>query len=451
MREEIINSGQAPLVPVEAGRNGSYRMDRRAARARTVGRLRLLWNHRRLLLRLLAAGAVISTIVAFLIPVRFESIAHLMPPDQSNSGLALLSAALSGRSPGSDSSGSNLGNLAGNLLGIKTSGDLFIGILQSRTVEDAVITKFNLRKVYGDRYLKDARKDLESHTDISADRKSGIIQIRVTDHDPKRAAALAGEYIDQLNHLVAQVNTTSAHKESVFLEGRLKQVKNDLETAEKHFSDFASKNAALDIPAQSKAMIQASAALKGQLIMAQTELEGLRQIYTDNNVRVRGMQARVNELQKQLQQLGGKYSPQNDSTAADGQFTYPAIRRLPILGVSYADLYRNAKLEEAVYETLTQEYELTKVEEAKETPSVKVIDAPDIPQKKYFPPRLWIVLGGAGLFVLLGAAGIFGKERWRQIDPQDPAKAFAVEIATELMAHFPLQVPQNGNGVKPGA
>jgi uncharacterized protein involved in exopolysaccharide biosynthesis len=295
--------------------------------------------------------------------------------------------------------------------------------------------------------MKDAREELASKTDVAADRKSGIITIKVTDHDPKRAAAMANEYVQDLDRLVAQVNTTSAHRERVFLEGRLTEVNQDLESAEKQFSEFASKNVALDIPAQGKAMIEAAAALKGQLIVAQTELQGLRQIYSDNNVRVRGLQARVNELENQTQQLGGSADGSADSSAKNNQSLYPSIRKLPILGVSYADLFRNTKVQEAVFESLTQEYELAKVQEAKETPSVKVIDPPDVPEKASYPHRLWVILGGACLFFLSGAVWIFGTERWEQIDSRDPGKVFVLEIASSLKSHLPST---STNGTSPG-
>jgi uncharacterized protein involved in exopolysaccharide biosynthesis len=328
---------------------------------------------------------------------------------------------------------------------MKTSTDLFMGILQSRTVEDDLVDKFNLRKVYSDRYEKDAREDLEGKTDITSDRKSGIIRIQVTDRDTKRAAAMAGEYVQELDRVVAQVNTTSAHRERVFLEGRLTEVKTDLEASEKQFSEFASKNTAMDIPTQGKAMIEAAAALKGQLIVAQTELQGMRQIYSDNNVRVRGLQARVGELERQVQQLGGKFDVPAGSKTSDDAFSFPSIRRLPLLGVSYADLYRNMKVQEAVFETLTQEYELAKVQEAKETPSVKLIDPPDVPEKQSFPHRSWVILGGTCLFIFVGIVWIFGSERWGQIDPGDPGKILVLEVASSLKSRMPSTASNGAN------
>ena len=139
--------------------------------------------------------------------------------------------------------------------------------------------------------MEDARKDLESHTDISVDRKSQIISIVVTDKNPQRAAAMGQAYVEELNRLVAELSTSSARRERIFLEERLKGVNQDLEAAEKDFSQFASKNTAIDVKEQGKAMVEAAAMLQGQLIAAQSQYEGLRDIYTDDNPRVRTVKA----------------------------------------------------------------------------------------------------------------------------------------------------------------
>jgi len=181
------------------------------------------------------------------------------------------------------------GGIAGELLGMKNTSDTFVGILSSRTVQDKLVQQFDLRKVYRDRRMEDARKHLTEHTDFSVDRKSQIITITVTDHDAKRAAAMGQAYIEELNRLVAELSTSSARRERIFLEGRLQAVTLDLEEAEKDFSQFASKNTAIDIREQGKAMVEAAAVLQGQLIAAESEYQGLKQIYTDSNVRVRSM------------------------------------------------------------------------------------------------------------------------------------------------------------------
>src|SRR5262249_20425746 len=130
------------------------------------------------------------------------------------------------------------------------------------------------------------------------------ISITVSDHDPKRAAALAQSYVEELNQLVAELSTSAAHRERVFLEGRLKAVKQDLDDASKEFSQFASKNTTIDIKEQGRAMVEAAARLNGEMIAAESQLKGLEQIYTPSNVRVRAVQARISELQRQLDKLG---------------------------------------------------------------------------------------------------------------------------------------------------
>jgi uncharacterized protein involved in exopolysaccharide biosynthesis len=336
-----------------------------------------------------------------------------------------------------------ISGLAGDLLGVKSSGALFVGVLGSQSVQDRLIEQFNLQNVYRSSKIEDARRSLAGRTDISEDRKSGIISIGVTDHDPKRAAAMAQAYVTELDRLVAQVGTSSARRERIFLEGRLEKVKGDLNVAAKNFSEFASKNTAIDIPAQGKAMVEAAAVLQGQLIAAQAELSGLRQIYTGNNVRVRAAEARAAELQKKLNEIGGANTPGNPDQANS---LYPSIRKLPILGVTYADLYRQTKIQETVYELLTQQYELAKVQEAKEIPTVKVLDPAIVPTKKSYPPRTVIVVLGTMLGLVLAMTWVLGKTRWDAVDATDPRKVFALEVYTTMRASIPT-LSRNGSRI----
>jgi uncharacterized protein involved in exopolysaccharide biosynthesis len=442
----ILAQRDVELIPSE-------QRDLRFARARSVALQRHVWANRRFILRAAAAGILSSTLIAFLIPKRFQATAHLMPPDQGSPGMGMAMMAAGGNL--GSQLGSSLGSVAGDLLGLKSSSDLFIGILQSRTVQDDVIDKFDLRKVYSDRRMQDAREDLAKKASFSADRKSGIVTIEVVDRSPTRAAAMAGEYVNELNQVVVLLNTSSAHRERVFLEDRMTQVRKDLETAEGNFSQFATKNTALDIPTQGKAMIEAAATLEGQLIAAQTELEGLKQIYADGNVRVRSEQARVDELRRQLEKgLDGKPGAPGSAIAPGQHALFPSIRELPALGVGYADLYRNTRTQEAVFQTLTQEYELAKVQEAKETPSVKVLDPPVVPEKKSFPPRFLIIAVGTLLTVAGSVSWIFAKQAWEQTEVADPQKAFAQEVIHTIRAGLPWASangtrlgPKEGNGL----
>jgi hypothetical protein len=110
---------------------------------------------------------------------------------------------------------------------------------------------------------------------------------------------------------------------------------------------------------------------------------------------------------------------------------------LPLLGAKYADYYRRAKIQETVYELLTEQYELAKVQEAKETPSVKVLDPARIPEKRSFPPRLVIMILCTFLTSALSVVWVLGSARWEEVDPKDPRKIFVQEVAVKLKARMP--------------
>jgi uncharacterized protein involved in exopolysaccharide biosynthesis len=433
---------EEPLADPLMDELGTEEVDPLEVRARTVGQLRLVWNQRKYLGKALLAGLLVGLLAAFLIPAKYESTVQLMPPDsQSSGGMAML-AALAGKAGSGSGSGSgggggsSLGSIASDLLGVKTSGALFVGILASRTIQDRLVERFDLKKVYWKGLDEDARKKLADRTSVNEDHKSGILSITVTDHDPRRAAAMAQAYVEELNKLVTDLSTSAAHRERVFLEGRLVSVKHDLDDASVKFSQYASKNTAIDIKEQGRAMVDAAARLQGELIAAQSELAGLEQIYAPGNIRVRAIRARIGELETELQKLGGSSNPDAKPSVESGS-PYPSIRELPLLGVAWTDLYRQTRIQEAVFETLTQQYELAKVQEAKETPSVKVLDAAQVPEKRSFPPRMVLTCVGGLLFLTVAIFGIFARVRWNQTDDKDPGKVFAQEVFQAVREQMP--------------
>jgi uncharacterized protein involved in exopolysaccharide biosynthesis len=424
-----VNGNEVVRVARESGaENGYARRVNAASRARLmreerIARARVVWENRRTLAWSTLCGFVLSILVALILPKGFEATAKLMPPESGSSGGAALVAALASRGTGM------LGGMAGDLLGVKGNGPVFVEILESRTVADRLIEEFQLSKEYRTTKIEYTRKQLEAHTKITEDRKSGVITITVTDREPYRAAAMAQAFVGELDRLVSQLSTSSARRERIFLEERLTTVKSDLDDAATKFSEFASKNTAIDIPAQGKAMVEAAAVLQGQLIAAEAEASGLEKIYTVNNVRVKALQARIGELRQQLQKLGGSTSPaevRNDNSL------YPSIRKLPLLGVTYADLYRRTRIEETVYELLTQQYELAKVQEAKEIPNVKVLDGAVVPSVKSSPHRVVLTLCGTALVICGTVAWILLRKKWAEIDPTDPGRLLAEEMAKSV-------------------
>jgi capsule polysaccharide export protein KpsE/RkpR len=397
-----------------------------AAALRTIDQLA---NYRRQLLNLTIAALVIFTAVAFLIPKRYEAVARLMPPDQSNSASAMLGALTA-------KGGDVLGAAAGDALGLRTSGATVVGVLNSRTVQDDLINQFDLRKVYSEKSYDDARKILLQRTDVAEDKKSGIIMISVQDRDPQRAALLAKAYIDDLNVRIAQLSTSAARREREFLEARLTSIKQQLDESTLQLSKFSSRNMTFDPQIQGKAMIEAAATLQGQLIAAQTELSGLEQVYGPENSRVRAASARVGELRSKLRNMSGTGA----SNPASGQLG-PSLEQLPLLGNTYYDLARQAKINETVYEILTKQYELAKVQEAKEVPSIRVLDEPIVPEHKVWPPRLIIILLGTMMTLIIATLWIAGAAAVAALDPDDPRRVLLERLGRLVPATSERRLP----------
>lgn len=399
----------------------------------------LLWSNRRFLARVTAISLVLSLAIAFLIPKQYKSTTSIMPPDEQGSRAMMLAALASH----AGSLGA-LGGLASSLVGGHSSTALFENLLRSGTVSDHLITRFNLQHVYHKRYRVDAAKHLAHLTKITEDKKSGVITITVEDTNRVRARDLAQAYLDELNKLVARTNTSAAHRERVFLEQRLHSVRAGLEQAELDLSHFSSKSSAVDIKEQTRAMVDAGARLQAQLLVEQAGLDSLRQVYGDGNVRVRQSEARIASLKKELAGLAGSSAPSPDPAGSmdinpspgTGDSLYPPLRQIPNLAVPYADLYRRVRVEEAMFEFLNQQYEMARIEEAKDIPTVSVIDAPGIPEKKAFPPRLLLALFLTFLSFVTASALLLVYHYWSAIHPDDPRKLLAAEVLPVLRRHF---------------
>lgn len=395
--------------------------------------LTLFWHRRRVLLRSLFIGLVVSITYAYLTPSRYQSTVSLMPPDPTVfSGTDPFASGLGGPATQSRS------NLAGSFLGESSTGDLFLAILQSRTVQDDLINQFGLMRVYGTSTYDDARKILAKNTDAKEEAKSKVIFITVTDKDRHRAQSMANAYVTELNRLVSQVNTSGAHRERVFLENRLPSLSQQLDAASKNLSQFSSRSATLDINNQGKAIFDATAKLQGELIAAKADLSGLQSIYAPQNERVRAAEARVAELTDALRKMGGIGHSGADSDNIANQL-YPSLRELPLMGSEYMDLSRRVEILESVYEILTKDYELAKVEEAREIPTVKVIDPPELAERRSYPRRTMIVAIGLTITFLISATWIYVKAAWDGLNGTDPRRILICEIAASARRMIPTR------------
>jgi uncharacterized protein involved in exopolysaccharide biosynthesis len=325
-----------------------------------------------------------------------------------------------------------MARIGSEALGLSVPGELFVGILQSRSVSDSLITRFNLLQYYNAHLMEDARRSLAANTKIESDRKSGIISISFTANNPILASNIAHQYVVELNRVVNESSASSARRERIFLETRLKDVKQELDDSAKALSQFSTKSRTIDMPTQAKSMVDAGLKLQGELIESRSELAALRQTYSEDNSRVRAVEARNAELQRQMNELDGlnRKSGASDETDKSG---YPSAIELPSLGLTYYDLDRKMRVDEALWEALTKQYETAKVEEAAETPTVRVLDTANVPERKSGPHRSMILMVGGLLSLLAACASVLALSIWEGMAPEDEPKKLICETAGAVM------------------
>lgn len=410
-------------------------------------RLALLWRERRFLWRVAWKTAIVASIVMICMPNQYDGISKIVPGESQGGGAAGVLSKLVGGATGGLGGGLD----PTSLLGLKTPGALYIEIMKSRTVQDRLIDRYDLRHHYsrigrqfpvvykywvgnklfeGDYYT--TRKQLASFTDFEEDKKSGVITLTYTDYDRQTAAKIANSYVQELNTLAAQLSSSDARREREFLEERLKSAKQDLDQASLALSQFSSKNAVMDPGNQGRTMIDAAGRIQGELIASETELRVQRQIYADDNIKVRTTKARIAELQSQLKQLMGDSSGGAAESEPKGSQLYPSLRALPMLSYQYSDLYRQAKIQEAVYEFLTQQYEMAKIQETKELPTVRTMDLAVPPERKSGPHRTVLVALCVVLGVSLGCFWVIGQNSWAQLPGDDFRRQIMKDISQLL-------------------
>lgn len=387
-----------------------------------VANASLFWDYRRTFVLNAAIVFVLSMIFALCLPKEYISSARIMPPEQGGNSAAMLAALVGKASTG------GLAGLASSLFGAKNSAALFVALLRSGTVSGRLIDRFDLQRVYHKRYREDAAKRLGHVSKITEDVKSGVIAISVTDETRERARDLAQGYLDELNNLMARVNTSSAHREREFIEQRLNTVQGELQRAQTELSDFSTKNSTIDIREQTRATVDAGARLEGQLIAGESELDSLRQIYGNQNVRVRAAESRNATLRRELERANGGIVPETTDRGIDASHPYPSLRQLPQLGVRWANLYRNVRIHETVFDLLSEEYETARIEEVKSIPIVTVIDIPILPERRSGPHRTLIVLISTALSFVFTAIYCLVRRSWLAIDPEDSRRLLARRI-----------------------
>ena len=358
--------------------------------------LLVLLKRKTMILLLVVFAIVVSVILSLQIPNKYTATARILPPKDSSSGMS-----------GILSQAGALGGLASQFIGGgKSTSDIYVGIMQSRTVADTLIKKFDLQKNYGQEFLADVYLTLTSRTKFEVSPTAQIVSVSVEDVDRERAAQMANTYIDALDQINRTVNTNEGQRKRVFLEKRLQSVKEDLARAETTLKEFQEKYKVVAIEEQAKATIGGAAAIIGQIIAAQTELEVLKQFGTERQNEAVMLSSKVEELQRHLSRMEsgnpGKDVLQ-DSKVGNQAIPgfYIPFDELPNLGLQLVRLMREAKIQEEVFKLLTSQFEVAKIEEAKDVNTIQVLDRAFPPDKKSGPKRGIIVIAStvAGFFV----------------------------------------------------
>lgn len=350
-------------------------------------------RHKKLIAFITSAAFVLSLIISFLLPVYYAARTSLMPPQQGdNLGMAV-AANIDG----------GLGGLASGLLDGESPADLWFGILKSRNVKSAIIERFKLAEVYDKDTLEETFKALDSHVSVEKSDED-IITVTVEDRVPERAAAMANAFAEELDRINKNMTMTSGQRMRAFVEKRLNESKDELMRLEDELRIFQERNKALKLDDQSKAMIDAMGTIKGQLMAKEVELNTMLSYASDSHPMVGILRTEVKELRDKLSELGA-----GNASRVGGDIFIPTDR-IPGLAFQYARLLRDFKVQEQLFELLTQQYEMARINEAKDSPTVQVLDSANPPDKKIRPRKSVIIIATTAFAFFLSVFVAFFRE-----------------------------------------
>jgi uncharacterized protein involved in exopolysaccharide biosynthesis len=408
--------------PRDQGELGSYDDDE----INLTDLLLVLLKRKKMIGLLVLAVAMVTAVYSLLIPKTYTATARILPPQKSESGL---SGILSG--------GGAFESLGLSLLGTKSSTDVFVGILESRTVADMLIKKFNLHEVYNQKNTDVIYKTLADRTKTQVSRKSQIVSVSVDDRDPGRAAEMANAYVDALDQVNRTVNITEGHRKRVFLEDRVDKVKKDLVAAESALKEFQEKYKLIAIDEQAKVTIEGAARIKGEIIAAQIELEVLKKFGTERQNEAIMLKSKIAEMEYHLSRIG-----QGDSEKSTGSENKPSKKtmpdfyipfsELPELGMQLARLTRDAKVQAKVFELVTSQYELAKIEEAKDMNTIQILDRAVPPETRSSPKRTQMVVLSAVVAFFIAIFLAFFLEYVDRLRTSDPERFQALRDGFRL-------------------
>jgi len=351
---------------------------------------------------------VVTTVVLLLLPNWYTATTSILPAERESSFMGLASSILQG-----------VGLMGGQemvLPAFATPSHVYASILKSRTVVEAVVRKYDLKRVYKSKTTEEAIKECLSHTKIKVG-PEGIVTLSFEDTDKKRAAEVANSFVEELNHINQTVSSSRARSTRIFMEERLSDTVRALEEAEDTLRGFQERYKAISLDEQMKAQIQNVAVLEGRLAMAEIELGLLRRTFTPDHPEIARKQMEISEIKRKIGSL---------NTGTPGSRDYGTLAlpfaQMPRLSLEFGKLLRDVKIQETLFGLLTEQYEHAKIQEAKDTPTIQVLDVAKLPEKKSRPKRLIILAIAGGLSVILSMLYAAAFEYFRGLKETRPGE-----------------------------
>jgi len=353
-----------------------------------------------------AIVTILAGAISLVLPKEYTATVIILPPQQNSSLSSTLAMQLAGLGA--------MSGLSSSGLGLKSLNDMYVAMLKSRSVEDAVIDHYGLMQEYRKKYHVDARKTLERHAEIEGSTKDGLIRVSIENPDPQRAAQIANGYVDQFRTLSQHLAITEASQRRVIFDQQLEKTKNDLSNAEESLKQTELTTGMVQLDSQARAMIDAAARLRAEVVAKEVQVESMRSYAGDENPALIAAQGELANLRQQFAQLVGS------NGSASGDLFLPK-GQVPQAGLDYVRKLRDVKYYEAIFDILARQLELAKLDEAKEGAFIQVVEPAVAPERKSFPKRLWITLGALAVGLTVGILAVLfeaGLARMRK----DPAK-----------------------------
>lgn len=341
----------------------------------------VLAKYKKLIIGFPLAVAVVAAVVSMVLPSVYKATTKMLPPQQAASGASALLAQLGGAA-----------GLAASVAGMKNPSDVYIGMLKSRTVADKMIARFDLKRVYDTDSQEIARMNLDTNTQVAAG-KDGMITVEVEDKNRQLVAKLANGYVDELQRLSRVLAVTEASQRRLFFERELETAKNNLAKVEMSLKGALDNGGVVSVDAESRAVLETAARLKAQISAKEIQLGAMRPFMTAQHPEFRRTEEELTSLRAELSRLeGGRPGVASGQGAQDKQS-----------GLENIQLMRDLKYYQMLYELLAKQYEVARLDEAKEPSLIQVLDAAVEPERRARPKRALIVLAST---VLAGLAAI---------------------------------------------